>query len=132
MQYFTPRFSCHILGRKEFRTEKRLFLVFLYGICKLGPQKYNLEVQSFCAVTFLSVYQFFLLILFYHFPRLFQICFGSRLLLLLFLLSVLFCTQQPFGGGKYVDCFVVFFNRLLSAKGNQRELTAVELFGTSQ
>ncbi len=43
-----------------------------------------------------------------------------------------FCPQQPFGGGEYFDCFVVFFNRLLGAEGNQREVTAVELFGTSQ
>lgn len=124
-------------------------------------QNYTLEVQSFCAVVLLFVSQSFLLILFYRFPHPFHICFGSRLLLLfvssqqtfsrlgivqalrdlpstlglsktVFPLSVLFCTQQPFGSGEYVDGFVVFFNRLLSAEGNQRKVTAVELFCASQ
>ena len=45
---------------------------------------------------------------------------------------VLFCPQQPFGSGEYVDGFVVFFNHLLDAEGKQREFSTVELFGTSQ
>ena len=57
---FSHRFSCYFWGkRKEFRTEKRLFLVFLYGIRVFRLQNYSLEVQSFCAVVFLSIFQCF-------------------------------------------------------------------------
>ena len=49
---FCTSFFMLLLGKKnEFRTKKRLFLVFLYGIRVFRLQNYTLEVQSFCAVV---------------------------------------------------------------------------------
>ena len=57
---FCTSFFMLLLGKKnEFRTEKRLFLVFLYGIRVFRLQNYTLAVQSFCAVVFLSIFQCF-------------------------------------------------------------------------
>ena len=57
---FCTSFFMLLLGKKnEFRTEKRLFLVFLYGIRVFRLQNYTLDVQPFCAVVFLSFFSVF-------------------------------------------------------------------------
>ncbi len=62
----------------------RFFHFLVSFLFRFRLQNYTHEVHYLCAVTFLSVSVslFFLLILFYLFPRLFQIFFGLRLLLL--------------------------------------------------